>query len=131
MIRSAESLPPNWDETELTRIVSGIVAVSPDEASATARSNPATFWNRLPARSTKAGRNQNVSVRTRRSRRLAAAGLSHARNSLTLFRRHPPSRRHELRGEFPERPVLDEAIGDRGPADARDGFLEGPRPIVA
>ena len=41
MIRSAVSLPPSCEATELIMIVSGIVAVSATEARAIARSNPA------------------------------------------------------------------------------------------
>ena len=43
IMRSAVSLPPSSEDTELTRIVSGIVAVSAADARATERSNPATF----------------------------------------------------------------------------------------
>src|SRR5215213_3890241 len=68
MIRSDVLLPPSSEAAALTRIISGIVAVSAAEARAIARSNPATFWNRLTARSTNSGRSQNVSVRTTRSR---------------------------------------------------------------
>ena len=49
-------------------MASGIRAVSALEASATARSKPATRWKRLTTRSTNAGRSQNVSVRRTRSR---------------------------------------------------------------
>ena len=38
------------------------------DASAIARSKPATFWKRLTTRSTNSGRNQNVSVLMTRSR---------------------------------------------------------------
>src|ERR687897_2241128 len=68
MIRSAVPLPPKCETAALVRIVRGIVAVSAAEARGLARSNPATFWNRLTTRSTNSGRNQNVSVRTTRSR---------------------------------------------------------------
>src|SRR5215204_4733260 len=68
MMRSAVSLPPSSVATALVTIVSGIVAVSAPEASAIARSNPATFWKRLTTRSTNSGRSQKVSVRTTRSR---------------------------------------------------------------
>src|SRR3954463_14164437 len=65
----------------LARIVpiestSGMLAVSPLEASAIARSKPAIFWKRLITRSTNAGRSQNVSVRKTRPR------SAHARESL-------------------------------------------------
>jgi hypothetical protein len=43
MMRSAVPFPPSSEATELARIVSGISAVSAAEASAIARSNPATF----------------------------------------------------------------------------------------
>jgi hypothetical protein len=43
MMRSAVSLPPRFEATLLATIVSGIVAVSAPEASAMARSKPATF----------------------------------------------------------------------------------------
>ena len=49
-------------------MASGMVAVSAPEASAIARSKPATFWNRLKTRRMNSGRSQNVSVRTTRSR---------------------------------------------------------------
>src|SRR5918994_2249013 len=68
MTRSAVLLPPSSEAAALTRIVRGIVAVSAAEARAIARSNPATFWNRLTARRTNSGRSQNVSVRATRSR---------------------------------------------------------------
>ena len=64
MMRSAVPFPPSSVATELATIVSGISAVSAAEASATARSKPASFWNRLTTRSTNSGRSQNVSVRT-------------------------------------------------------------------
>jgi hypothetical protein len=47
---------------------SGIGAVRALEASAIARSKPAMSWNRFRTRNTNAGRSQNVSVRTIRSR---------------------------------------------------------------
>src|SRR4051794_4379923 len=59
-----------------TESTSGMLAVSPLEASAIARSKPAIFWKRLITRSTKAGRSQNVSVRKTRPR------SAHARESL-------------------------------------------------
>src|SRR3954447_18666569 len=68
MIRWAVSRPPSFVVAELVAITSGIVAVSAAEASAIARSNPATFWKRFTTRSRNSGRNQNVSVRATRSR---------------------------------------------------------------
>src|SRR6187455_1804769 len=68
MMRSAVLLPPSFEATALATMVSGIVAVSAPEARAIARSNPATFWNRLTTRSTNSGRSQNVRVRATRSR---------------------------------------------------------------
>src|SRR3954447_18974305 len=72
MMRSAVLLPPTWEETALTTIASGMVAVRPLEARATARANPATFWNRLRTRRTNSGRSQNVSIRRTRSRSTCA-----------------------------------------------------------
>ena len=43
MMRSAVSLPPSCEDTALMTIISGIVAVSAPEASAIARSKPASF----------------------------------------------------------------------------------------
>src|SRR3954447_1704968 len=83
MMRSAVLLPPSCDAAELATMSNGIVAVSAPEASATARSNPATFWNRLTTRRTNSGRSQNVTVRTNRRRPVrgcsSAMAISHAR----------------------------------------------------
>src|SRR4051812_22531225 len=49
-------------------IANGISAVSELDASAIARSKPATFWKRLITRSTNPGRSQNVSDRNTRPR---------------------------------------------------------------
>ena len=68
MRRCAASLPPMSGRIAPAMIVSGMRAVSALDASATARSKPATRWKRLIARSTNAGRSQNVSVRSTRSR---------------------------------------------------------------
>src|SRR3954468_16480093 len=68
MMRSAVLLPPKCDENALVTMVSGMTAVSALDASATERSKPTTFWNRLTKRSTNSGRNQNVNVRRTRSR---------------------------------------------------------------
>src|SRR5215208_312401 len=68
MIRCAASLPPAWGRIAPARMASGIMAVSALEASAMARSNPATRWKRLSVRRTNAGRSQNVRVRRIRSR---------------------------------------------------------------
>ena len=43
MMRSAVLLPPRWVAIVLVTIASGMIAVSAPEASAIARSNPATF----------------------------------------------------------------------------------------
>ena len=80
MMRSAVSLPPRSEASVLAAIVSGMKAVSAPEASAIARSNPASFWNRLTTRSTKSGRSQNVSVRRTRPR------SSHGCGSAMLIR---------------------------------------------
>lgn len=53
-------------------MVSGIIAVSALDARAIERSKPTILWNRLMTRSAKAGRSQNVSVLTRRSRLIPA-----------------------------------------------------------
>src|SRR4051812_40336698 len=74
MMRSAVSLPPSSEVKELPTIVSGIMAVSAEEARAIARSKPATFWNRLTTRSTNSGRSQNVSVRRTRPRSSQGCG---------------------------------------------------------
>src|SRR6201989_515955 len=68
MMRCAASLPPIVGRIAPAMIVSGMRAVSALDASATARSKPATRWKRLRARRTNAGRSQNVSVRRTRSR---------------------------------------------------------------
>ena len=68
MMRSAAPAPPSCVTTALATIVSGIIAVSAPDASAIARSNPATFWKRLTTRRTKSGRSQKVSVCRTRSR---------------------------------------------------------------
>src|SRR6478735_6115769 len=68
MRRCAASLPPMSGRIAPAMIVSGMRAVSALDASATARSKPATRWKRLIARRTNAGRSQNVSVRSTRSR---------------------------------------------------------------
>jgi hypothetical protein len=69
MRRCAVSLPPSTDANALRTMVSGMMAVSELDASATERSKPTTFWNRLIRRSTNSGRSQKVRVRTTRSRR--------------------------------------------------------------
>src|SRR5918995_4446090 len=84
MIRSATPLPPSCVATELTTIVSGIVAVSALEASAIERSKPAIFWKRLRTRSTNSGRSQNVSVRTTRSRVGCSRGLRGLESSTVM-----------------------------------------------
>src|SRR3954447_11291421 len=87
MIRSAVPLPPSLEARELVTIASGIVAVSPPEARAIARSKPATFWNRLMTRSRNSGRSQNVSVRRTRSR-LTSATRAGTGSSIRLLARH-------------------------------------------
>src|SRR6188472_1798001 len=80
MIRSAVLLPPRRDAKPLKTIASGIMAVSALADSATARSNPTTFWKRLSTRNTNSGRSQNVSVRRTcsrsRCRHFVGAGVS-------------------------------------------------------
>ena len=98
MMRSAVPLPPSSEATALVTIASGIVAVSAPEASAIARSKPATFWNRLTTRSTNSGRSQNVSVRTTRSRstRRRRCSFSSSGSSAAL-----KAREYRVRGTSP------------------------------
>src|SRR3954449_11932995 len=85
MIRSAALLPPSSLSAAPAMIVKGINAVSALDASATARSNPAIRWKRLSARRMKAGRSQNVSVRSARSR--SSCGIQLGERHLGALRR--------------------------------------------
>jgi hypothetical protein len=54
---------------------SGTNAVKALDARAIERSKPRIFWNRLTTRNANAGRSQNVSVLTRRSRLISVVRL--------------------------------------------------------
>ena len=85
-------------------IVSGMRAVSALDASATARSKPATRWKRLIARRTNAGRSQNVSVRSTRSRSIRGLVSIRGGRSSSVARAAPRRCRRECRARSVLRP---------------------------